>query len=183
MTAAALNKNIEKVFKDLTPKETAKYLSDEWWRICEESTTGKDISSKMADLQRFEQKYVMTMNARDYITYVETLWELDVVILGAKFMQNVLGGYTREAMLLSALIKSQERVRHYVSESTTLSQDKKSRTLIEIDDTIVDYQKRLDTLYQECQDLISRDFWDRRGIPRPIPSNTNGSAESDLRQG
>lgn len=175
-TTTSLSKNVRRLFEDLTPAEKANYVSMEWWKRCDESALGKEISAKITDLQHFAEDHVMTMPAHEYIAYLEILRENDIAIFGERFMNTIINGYSREILLLSALIEAKETIRDYLSDSVIQMQNEVAEVAISNDEMIAKCKARRELIKGELEDIMSRDFWEIRKIPRSNLSNNSDSS-------
>jgi len=169
MTVKTLKRSVEKMFETLSPEEKAKYLSDEWWRVCDEAAIGNDVAAKIADLRQVEKKYVMSLHPMNFIKYCQENRDLDLNEWARRYFCAVISGFEREKALISLLRISTEREYRYES---IKPEDQRCKTwkddLNMLDDRIELLNKRENAIKKEMDNILAADFWDTNGIERPV---------------
>jgi hypothetical protein len=78
VSVGTLEKNVEKIFENLTPAEKAKYVTEEAWKIAEGRSMGINGDTHRSDVERFWHRHVLTMSAEDYIKFLVAEDKLNV---------------------------------------------------------------------------------------------------------
>jgi len=173
MTVSEIKKKIDEVYDNLSPEELGKYVSKEFWSIADSMARGEDASHQQKDLETVIDKYVYPLNEWGFIKYLRSVCEADEKEWGRRSFNTYLEGLVRQDALISLLLIQFDTSWRYeiILRGKDLSGLMDDAEWIEHREhtkkMIKELRERKREIAEEIQDILSSEFWDIRGIPRP----------------
>ena len=171
VTGGTLTKKVEKMLESLTPVEKARFMSGEWWRLADEFSRGENVTALEKDLETIEDRYILSMEAVDFIRYHQERYKLDIREWGARFIYTYLEGLEQQYTLISLLLAEMED-RAGLNEKKTPDEVKEDPLWKYEHETsmrlIAVLEERQRDIAKQIKKYLAADFWEIRNITRPV---------------
>ena len=158
-TVGTREKKVETVFENLTPKEKAKYVSDQIWAISVRQSQGFDEEAHQRDIENFINRHVFTLSAPDYIDYITAEKNHDINKWAKMYFYSILW---YQDLIIGLLTVDIEQLKYQKEDANFSLKTKYQKEIIEsLERHISMLEKWQERLRKENLTILKEVPWDK----------------------
>jgi len=164
----------KKLFKNLagkpvtsgSPEAMARVVSDEWWRIVDDATNGKNVTNQAAAFRLWAEDRIRSISPADMTRYLEKRNECDNRQWIDRFFSAVLDSIDRDETFANIALQSLKMNHQLITGKLKVS-DFTESDLKTLKDTMQRVWAAREQVRTTRKQIAEEPFWDLWGIPKP----------------